>query len=167
VRPRSGRQAARLLDLSRSRVRVLERRGLRALARIYEGAGCAGTGVSQTTLAGVYELLADWDTADVEALPVQLEAGVRLATAAAAMLDDDEGDSQGAVAGVRESAEERPSAASGETEENGPLATAGPALDDPFGEGDRAIDDPLLLALLALVVACLVFAGREVGRALR
>jgi hypothetical protein len=165
VRPRSGEQAARLLDVSRSRVRVLERKGLRALARIDEGASCAATGVSQTTLAGVYELLTDWHAADVQALPTPLEAGVQLVIAAAAMLDDGEG--EGAVAGVRESAGERRSASSGDPEEDGPVASAGPALDDPFGEGDSAMDDPLLLALLALVVACLVSAGREVGRALR
>jgi hypothetical protein len=165
VRPRSGRQAARLLDLSRSRVRVLESRGLRALARMGGTANCAGTGVSQTTLTGVYELLTEWSDAGVEALPAPLQAGVRVANAAVAALDEDQ--SEGAVAGVRESAEERRSASSDDPEENDPLASAGPALDDPFGAGDSGIDDPLLLALLALVVAGLMSAGREVGRALR
>ena len=158
LRARSGNEAARLLDISHRRVRVLERRGVRRLASYGEGASCAGTGVEQSTLMSVYDLLADTSTAGGTGLPAALQAGVLLASAATAALD--EGD--GAVAGERESGDEEDSITP-DPEEDGVVASLG----NPFGLADPALDNPFLLVLLAIVVACLVSAGREIRRALR
>lgn len=170
LRARSRREAARLLDVSRGRVRVLERRGLRALANLGDGAGCADSGVSRTTLVAVYDLLTDTSTAGREGLHAPLEAGILMASAATVALDDGEG----AVAGTRESGGKREHASHGDkengssgAEEDGPVASAGPSIGDPFGLADPALDNPFLLVLLAIVVACMVSAGREIRRALR
>jgi hypothetical protein len=166
LRARSGREAGRLLDVSRSRVRVLERRGLRALARLGEDAGCAGTGISETTFVDVYELLTGMSTAGGESLRAPFEAGVRLAAAATVALDESDGGDQGAVAGTRESGGEKENESS-QPEEDRSVTPAGPLVGDPFGMGDWALDDPRLVLLLLIVVACLVSAGRELRRALR
>jgi len=158
LRARSGNEAARLLDISRRRVRVLERRGVRRLASYGEGATCAGTGVEQSTLMSVYDLLADTSTAGGTGLPAALQAGVLLASAATAALDEGEG----AVAGERESGDEEESITP-DPEEDGVVSSLG----NPFGLADPALDNPFLLVLLAIVVACLVSAGREIRRALR
>jgi Sigma-70, region 4 len=144
LRARSSDEAARLLDLSRRRVRVLERRGLRRLASYGDGASCAGTGVEQSTL-----------------IAAPLLAGVLLGSAAPAAVDD----SEGAVAGERASGDEEQSKPP-VPEEDGPASSAGPSLGNPFGIADPALDNPLLLVFLAIVVACLVSAGRELRRAL-
>jgi sigma-70-like protein len=161
LRARSGEEAARLLDVSRRRVRVLERRGLRKLASYGEGAGCADTGVEQSTLLSVYDLLSDASIAGGAGLPAPLQAGVLLASAATAAL----GEGEGAVAGERESGGDEESMTP-EPEEDGQVSSAGPSLGNPFGIADSALDNPLLLVLLAIVVACLVSAGREIRRAL-
>lgn len=163
VRPRTGKEAARLLDLSRRRVRLLERRGLRRLADAGQAAPCEGTGISRTSLAAVYELLTGTSTAAVEALPAPLAAGVRLAIAASVALDEGEG----AVAGARESGDEPKNASSDPEDEEGPVSSAGPSLGDPFGAAGPALDNPLFLLLLAIVVACLASAARELRRAVR
>jgi hypothetical protein len=162
VRSRSGRQAARLLDVSRRRVGLLERRGLRRLADAGRGTSCERTGISQTSLVAVYDVLAGTSPAAVDEFPAPLEAGVRLARAATVALDEGEG----AVAGVRESGEARRPASS-EPEEDGPATSAGPSIADPFGGGDSGVDDPLLILLLAIVVASLASAAREIRRAVR
>jgi Sigma-70, region 4 len=162
LRARSGDEAARLLDVSRRRVRVLERRGLRRLASYGEGASCAGTGVEQSTLLSVYDLLGDASIAGGAGLPAPLQAGVLLASAATAALDEGEG----AVAGEHESGGDEESTTP-DPEEDGQVSSAGPSLGNPFGIADSALDNPLLLVLLAIVVACLVSAGREIRRALR
>jgi hypothetical protein len=168
LRARSPREAARLLDVSGRRVRLLERRGVRALARTGDGSGCAGTGISRATLIDAYELVAGTSMAGAERLPAPLEASVRLATSATVALD--EGDRAaggwGAVAGARESRGEKESA-SPEPNEGESVSPAGPSFGDPFGTGDSAFDDPRLLLLLLIVVACLISAGREIRRALR
>jgi Sigma-70, region 4 len=158
LRARSGKEAARLLDVSRRRVRVLERRGVRRLASYGEGASCAGTGVEQSTLTSVYDLLSDTSTAGGTGLPAPLQAGVLLASAATAALEEGEG----AVAGERESGDEE-EGISPDPEEDGVVSSLG----NPFGLADPALDNPFLLVLLAIVVACLVSAGRELRRALR
>jgi hypothetical protein len=164
VHVRTGSEAARLLDVSRGRVRLLERRGVRALAGIGGGAACADTGVATTTLIAVYDLLTDTPSdGSLDGLPAPLEAGVRLANAGAVALED--GD-RGAVAGVRESGHEQRAEAR-QPEEDGPAASAGPSLGDPFEELDPRADNPLLIVLLAIVVACLVSAAREIKRAVR
>ncbi len=160
LRARSGNEAARLLDISRRRVRVLERRGVRRLASYGEGATCAGTGVEQSTLMSVYDMLADTSTAGGTGLPAALQAGVLLASAATAALDEGEG----AVAGERESGDDEEGIT---PEEDGQGSSAGLSLGNPFGLADPALDNPFLLVLLAIVVACLVSAGREIRRALR
>lgn len=162
LRPRSRNEAARLLDLSRGRVRLLERRGLRTLAAIGRGASCEGTGVSRSTLVAVYGLLTGTAGDDGEELPALFAAGLRLADAASLALDE----GGGAVAGVRESGEERRNA-SPEPEEEGPVSSAATWLGDPFGNVDPALDNPLFLLLLAIVVACLASAAREIRRAVR
>jgi hypothetical protein len=162
LRARSDEEAARLLDVSRRRVRVLERRGLRKLASYGEGASCAGTGVEQSTLLSVYDLLGDASIAGGAGLPAPLQAGVLLASAATAALDEGEG----AVAGEHESGGDEESMTP-DPEEDGQVSSAGPSLGNPFGIADSALDNPLLLVLLAIVVACLVSAGREIRRALR
>jgi hypothetical protein len=152
VRPRSGRQVARLLDVSPGRVRLLERRGVRALAGIDRGAACLGAG--EGSLAAV------------------LEAGVRLANTVAAALDEagpgtvalDE-DGQGAVAGARKSG--GTGGGGSPPPEDGPVSSAGPSLGDSFGDDGSAVDEPLFLLLVAIVVACLASAGREIMRAVR
>ena len=158
LRARSGNEAARLLDISRRRVRVLERRGVRRLASYGEGASCAGTGVEQSTLMSVYDLLTDTSTAGGTGLPAALQAGVLLASAATAALDEGEG----AVAGERESGDAEESITP-DPEEDGVVSSLG----NPFGLADPALDNPFLLVLLAIVVACLASAGREIRRALR
>jgi Sigma-70, region 4 len=163
VRARSEQQAARLLDLSRGRVRLLERRGMRNLARSGRGTSCEQSGISLTSLVAVYDLLTD-STADAQ-LPAPLAAGVRLANAAAVVLNEGEG----VVAGVRDSGEERRHTSAGPEKEQreGPVSSAGPSLGDPFGSADPSLDNPMFLLLLAIVVACLVSAAREIRRAVR
>jgi sigma-70-like protein len=162
LRARSGSETARLLDLSRRRVRLLERRGLRRLAGIGRRTSCEGTGIAPTTLVSVYGLLSDTSTAASYVLPAPLTAGVRLAGAASVALADGEG----AVAGTRESGEKRKNASS-EPEEEGPMSSAGPSIGDPFGSADPALDNPFFLLLVAIVVACLASAAREIRRAVR
>jgi hypothetical protein len=166
LRARSGREAGQLLDVSRQRVRVLERRGVRALARRGEGTGCAGTGVSRTTFADLYELLSGMSTAGSEALPAPLEAGVLLGAAASVALDEGNGAAEGAVAGARESGGEKQTGSAG-SDKDPSVTSAGPSVGDPFGTEDSAFDDPRLVLLLLIVVACLLSAGRELRRALR
>jgi hypothetical protein len=162
VRVRSGRQAARLLDVSRSRVRQLERRAVRLLADAGRETSCERTGISQTSLVAVYDVLTG-TPAGAGDLAAPLAAGAELARAAAVSLDEGEG----AVAGVRESGEAPPRPDSPEPEDDGPASSAGASLGNPFGDGDSAVDDPLLLLLLAIVVASLVSAAREIRRAVR
>jgi len=164
VRARSPRGAARLLDVSRARVERLERRGVRSLQGIGGSAPCSQTGVSYDSLLEVYGLLTDAPVAGAfEDLPAPLEAGARLAAAGAVALEDDK---RGAVAGARqaggpeEDARPRP-------EKDEDVSSAGPSLGAPFADGASPLDDPLLLALLAIVAACLVSAGVEIRRALR
>jgi hypothetical protein len=166
VRARSEQQAARLLDLSRGRVRLLERRGMRNLARSGRGTSCEQTGISLTSLVAIYDLLTGSSTADAEGLPAPLAAGVRLANAASVVLDE----GMGAVAGVRDSGEERRHTSAEpeeEQKEEGPVSSAGPSLGDPFGSADPGLDNPMFLLLLAIVVACLASAAREIRRAVR
>jgi hypothetical protein len=165
VRARSEQQAARLLDLSRGRVRLLERRGMRNLARSGRSTSCEQTGISLTSLVAVYDLLTGGSTGGPEGLPAPLAAGVWLANAASVVLDEGEG----AVAGVRDSSEERrhTSAEPREEQEEGPVSSAGPSLADPFGSADPGLDNPMFLLLLAIVVACLASAAREIRRAVR
>ena len=162
VRSRSAREAAQLLDVSRDRVRLLERRGVRSLAGIGRGSACAGTGIAQTTLVSVYDLLADTSTAGAQGLPALFETGVRLAKAAS--VAEDEGETAGA--GARESGGDR-RGGSPEPEEDGPVSSAGPSLADPFGDAGLALDNPFFLILMAIVVACLASAAREIRRAVR
>lgn len=163
VHARSEREAARLLDVSRGRLHRLERRGVRSLAGIGRTAACEQTGIADTTLVAVYDLLADTSLAGgFEQLPAPLEAGVRLAGAASAAL---EGRERGAVAGVRESggaADGRPAVPDDEDD----VSSAGPAF-TPFDEMSPSVDNPLFLVLLAIVVACLVSAAAEIRRAIR
>jgi hypothetical protein len=164
LRDRTRRETARLLGVSRGRARLLERGGLRTLAGFGKAASCAHTGVSQTTLAGAYLLLTGASAPTGDGLSAPIGAGVALATLAAVALDDGEG----AVAGARESRGERRGTAPDpeEGEEDGPVSSAGPSLGDPFGAASRAVDDPLILLLLAVVVAGMVSAARQVKRAL-
>jgi hypothetical protein len=166
---RSGGETARLLDLPRGRVRLLERRGLRAVAGLGRATPCEESGISRTSLVEAYELLSAGSSADES--PPALAAGLRLANAAAVALDGgaaavalDRG--AGAVAGARESGEERRSP-SYEPGEDGPVSSAGPSLGDPFGDEDGPLDNPLLLVLLAIVVATLASAAGQIRRALR
>jgi hypothetical protein len=166
VRAHSEQQAARLLDLSRGRVRRLEQRGMRNLASRGRGTSCEQTGISLTSLVAVYALMTGGSAADSEGLPAPLAAGVRLANAASALLDEE----GGRVAGVRDSGEERRHASAEreeEPEEEGPASSAGPSLGDPFASAAPALDNPMFLLLLAIVVACLVSAAREIRRAVR
>jgi hypothetical protein len=168
LRARSGRETARLLDVARRRVRVLERRGLRALTRLDGGAACVDSGVSRMTLVAVYDLLTDTSATGGEGIHTSLAAGLRLANAATVALDGGEG----AVAGARESGGDTENASRRAEEsappgEDGPVSSAGPSLGDPFGIADPPLDNPLLLVLVAIVVACMVSAGREIRRALR
>jgi Sigma-70, region 4 len=163
VRARSGRQAARLLDISRGRVRLLERRAVRSLADAGRETSCERTGISQISLVAVYDILTGTFSPTGSDLPAPLTAGARLARAAAAALDEGEG----VVAGVRESSEvpRRPDPT--EPEDDGPASSAGPSLGDPFEKDDSGADDPMLLLLLAIVVASLASAAREIRRAVR
>jgi hypothetical protein len=165
VRARSEQQAARLLDLSRGRVRLLERRGMRNLARSGRGTSCEQSGISLTSLVAIYDLLTGDSTADAQGLPAPLAAGVRLANAASLVLDE----GASAVAGMRDSGEERRHTSAGpeEEQEEGPMSSAGPSLGDPFGSAEAALDNPMFVLLLAIVVACLVSAAREIRRAVR
>jgi hypothetical protein len=163
LRNRTRNEAARLLQLSRGRVRLLERRGLRALNHLGDSPSCAGTGLSGTTLVAIHELLMGTSSLDGHTGPV--EAGLRLAGAAILALDESGGE-RGAVAGVRQSGG-GPREDSTQPGEGDPVSS-GPALGgDPFGTADPALDNPLLIALLAIVVACLASAGREIRRAIR
>jgi hypothetical protein len=166
VRARSEQHAAWLLDLSRGRVRLLERRGMRNLARSARGTSCEQSGISLISLVAVYDLLTGGSIAGAEGLPAPLDVGVRLANAASVVLDEGEG----TVAGVRDSREERRHTSAEpeeEQEEKGPVSSAGPSLGDPFGSVDRALDNPMFLLLLAIVVACLASTAREIRRAVR
>jgi hypothetical protein len=162
VRVRSGRQAARLLDLSRGRVRLLERRGLRALTNAGRRTSCERTGISQASLVAVYDVLAGTSSAALAEFPAPLAAGLSLARAATLALEQGEG----AVAGARASVEEPRRASSEEEEiiEDSP-SSAGPSLGDPFGGGTSG--DAMLILMLAIVVACLASAARELRRAVR
>jgi hypothetical protein len=162
VRSRSAREAAQLLDVSKSRLRLLEGRGVRSLSRRGQGAACAGTGIAQSTLVAVYELLGESATRG-QGLPSLLETGARLAEAAAATLEDE---GEAAVAGVRESGTRRRDAAR-EPEKGGLLPFAGPALGDPFEDASSILENPLFLILVAITVACLASAAREIRRAVR
>lgn len=163
VHARSGREAARLLDVSRGRVLRLERTGVRTLADLGSRTACEQTEIANITLLAVYDLLADTSLAGgLEEMPAPLEAGVRLAGAASAAL---EGEGRGAVAGVRESggaAKER----SDKPIEDDDVSSAGPSL-SPFDEMKPSVDNPLFVILLAIVVACLASAAAEIRRAIR
>jgi hypothetical protein len=163
LRDRTRRETARLLGVSRGRARLLELAGLSTLAGFGNAASCAQTGVSRTTLAVAYVLLTGASAPMGDGLSAPLAAGVALATMAAVALDEGEG----AVAGAHDSRGERRGTAGDPDggEENGPVSS-GPSLGDPFGAASRAIDDPLLLVLLAVVVAGMVSAARQVKRAL-
>jgi sigma-70-like protein len=164
VRPRSGREAARLLDVPRSRVRLLERRGVRSLAGLGRRAGCAESGLTRATLVAVYGVLADMPPAgSFGQLPASLEAGLRLASAASAALEDE---GRGAVAGARESGGGEPRDSDGPPREDD-VASAGPSLGAPFDEVDPSVDNPLFLVLLGIVVASFVSAVAEIRRAIR
>jgi hypothetical protein len=163
VRARSGKQAAQLLDLSRRRVRLLERRGIRTLANAGRRTSCERTGISRTSFVAVYDVLTGTSGAALEEFPVPLAAGVELARAATVALEE----GGGAVAGARQSGGARrhaPSEPEEVTEE--PPSSAGPSLRDPFGSGSE-VGDPMLILMLAIVVACLASAAREVRRAVR
>jgi Sigma-70, region 4 len=165
-------EAARLLDLPRGRVRLLERRGLRGLAGIGSGESCEGTGLARTTLVAIYDLLTGPSTDDGAAPSALVAVGVRVANAATVALDEGTGamvgadEGSGAVASVRESGDARRSPSS-DPAEDGPVASAGPSLGDPFGDGGSSLDNPFFLVLLAIVVACLAFAASEIRRAVR
>jgi hypothetical protein len=163
IRPRSGRETAQLLDVSRRRVRLLERRGVRSLAGIGQDSACAGTGIGRTTLVAVYDLLLDTSAPGGRALPPLLETGVQLANTASVALEDEQA---AAVAGVRESGGDRREA-SLEPEEDGPVASAGPLLGAPFGDAGASLDNPFFLLLIAIAVACLASTAREIRRAVR
>lgn len=163
VRSRTRGETARLLQLSRGRVRLLERRGLRALDHLGDSPSCAGTGLSGTALVAIHELLIGTSSLPGQTAPV--EAGLRLAGAAMLALDES-GGGLGVVAGIRRSGGV-PHGDSIESEEDGAVSS-GPALGgDPFGTSDPALENPLLILLLAIVVACLASAGREIRRAIR
>ena len=168
VRARSGREAALLLDVSRGRVRLLVQRGVRALSNLGPGAACRGSGLERTTVVALYGLVTDTPAGAFEELPATLEAGVLLANAASEALDDG---GEAAVAGARESgvresggAQRARAPAPGE---DGPVASAGPSIGDPFDGLDSGLGNPFLLVLLAIVVACLASAAREFKRAVR
>jgi Sigma-70, region 4 len=163
LRARSRRDVARVLDVARERVRVLERLGARRLAGLGKEADCVGTGVSLTTLVAVYELLTDTTfNAFAVGLHAPLEQNFVLAGAAAAAVADGEG----GVAGARETARSKGNGTP-RPDEDGPASSAGPSLGDPFGTAKGALDDPAILVLLAIVVASLISAGREIRRAVR
>lgn len=163
AQPRSEKQAAELLAVSRGRVRLLEQRGLRSLTRSGRGSSCEQTDISLTSLVAVYDLLSGTAKASAEGLPVPLAAGVRLANAATGALDDE----VGSVAGARQSAEKPHQTSSEPEEQEGPVSSAGPSLGNPFGAANPALDNPMFLVLLAIVVACLASAAREIRRAVR
>jgi len=140
---------------------MLERRGVRRLAGFGPQASCVGTGVLQTSLAAVYDLVTD-TPAPGGGLHAALATGALLAGAATSALEDGDG----GVAGIEQSGGEPPRP-SPETEEDGPVSSAGPSLTDPFGTGDSALDDPRVLLFLAIVLACMVSAAHEIRRALR
>jgi hypothetical protein len=162
VRARSGKQAARLLDLSRRKVGLLERRGLRTLADAGRRTSCERTAVSPTSFVAVYDLLSATSVAATERFSPAVAAGVMLARAAAVALEQ----GGGAVAGARESGGD-PKRASSEQDEvtEEPPSSAGPSLGDPFGSGNS--DDAMVILMLAIVLACLASAVREVRRAVR
>jgi hypothetical protein len=163
VQARSVKQTARLLDVSRGRVRLVERRGVRNLAGAGQDTSCERTGISAISLASVYELLTGSASSATEGLSPPLAAGVRLANAASAALDAD----GGAVAGARESGGERRDPSPEREADEDDVSSAGPSLANPFGSGGAALDNPLFLLLLAIVVACLASAAREIRRAVR
>jgi Sigma-70, region 4 len=149
VRRRSRDEAARLLDVSLGRVRLLERRAVRGLAEAGRSTGCEGTGISAGMLEG---------------LPASFAAGAGVAGALTAALE--EGGS-GAVAGVRQAGGEARDDALEPEGDEGPAASAGPSLGNPFGSAGPALDNPIFLMLLAIVAACLASAAREIRRAVR
>ena len=163
VRSRTRGETARLLQLPRGRVRLVERRGLRALDHLGDSPSCAGTGLSGTALVAIHELLLG--TSSLHGQTAAVEAGLRLAGAATLALDES-GAGRGTVAGVRQSGG-APREDSIESGEDAPVSS-GPALvGDLFGTVDSALNNPFLIALLAIVVACLASAGREIRRAIR
>jgi hypothetical protein len=148
VHARSASETARLLGVSPARVALLEHRGVGSLAGRSRRSGCGRTGVATATLAPVYGLLAEASIAS-------------LAGAAAALTDPGRGD----VAGVRASGGERQDGPQGpaDGDDENP---ASPSFGAPLGEGNPVLGDPLFLVLLAVVVACLASAARDLRRSM-
>jgi sigma-70-like protein len=136
-RVHSVREAARLMHLSKMRVRLLERRGVRRLARAGRRTSCDVSGVGATSLTGT-------------------TGAVVTAAFRGAASDAAGSPARGAVAGRQ---------ASGGSD--GLAAESRPAtLTTPFGTIDKPAG-PLLIALLAAVVAGIALAGRSLLRSVR
>jgi Sigma-70, region 4 len=164
VSPRSRGEAARVLELSSGRVRRLEVVGMRSLVERGLNASCEGSGVTSATLVAVYALLADTSFADrfepLGPYTPPVEAGIRLASAAGAEVQG-----EGAVAGVTQT-DGRQASDEEEVDEDD-VSSAGPALGGPFASLEPSSENPIFLVLLAIAVACLGSALREIVRAVR
>jgi len=160
VESRSARRAARTLDVSRSRFRRLERRGVRSLVRAARRSSCERTGVSEATLDSVFRMILNASPgASFTFAALGGDSGLRLASASP---QDEAG--RGGVAGRQRSSEPGPE---GSGQEDGGPSSAGPALATPFGDLQAAPDNPLFMLFLAVALAGIVFATRGIVRAVR
>jgi Sigma-70, region 4 len=156
VAARSRSAAARVLGLSRSRVRQLELTGIQSLEAQGQNAQCGGSSTMTTTLVAVHALLAGRLADGFEPLgsrPPAREGGTSPASGT------------GAGSTARRSGP-------GTGQEDPPLdhetmSSGGPVLGAPFANLQPSPNNPVFLVLLAITMACLVPAVREFVRASR
>ena len=150
--PRSRARTARALGVSRTRVGVLERRGVRSLGRASRRTGCEHTGVARSTMFGIARLV----SADSRTFLMALTG---IGGPSGGLAKDIIG-----VKGVsRSGSEDGPGL---DLETDGGDDSIATTLAKPFGDLDGS-PGPLLLALLAGILLSLGVVAREIVRAVR
>jgi hypothetical protein len=147
VDSRSRGATARDLGTSRQRVAVLERRGVRTLARTSRSTGCEHTGLGPSAVDDVFAVIVTSFVSD--------------ALAPAAILPGDPG-AERDTSGVK-AAHQSGTAGGGEDDDAPPVA----ASTLPLTDGQASPDDRIALLLLLAAVGSAAFLARGLLRALR
>jgi hypothetical protein len=164
VRPRSRREAAGLLGLSRTRLARIERSALRSLVSAGRRSSCERTGVALGTLVAVYGLLAERSFVDgLTTAATSAASGLDLMSTLTAA-----GEGEGGVAGTRASGGDQGASEDSDGEgDDRPTPAGAPLLGTPFGEVEASPTNPLFIALVAVVLAGAAWVGRGLMRAVR